>query len=148
MIAEGNGAAGRAVLPTLAATLALLRGEEAREGARSGARSREILGQVDLVRETDHVRARLDEATLAALCAGHFPGDPVVPGAHLLGCMADLAGWIDAAAVVVERCVFRALVRPQAGVWAQARAERGKVVAEIVIDGEARPAAVAWLVRR
>jgi len=147
MITEGNGAEGRAVLPSLAATLALLRGEAARAGAPLGPAG-EILGQVDLVRETDLGRARLDEATLAALCAGHFPGDPVVPGAHLLGIMADLAGWIDAAAVVVERCVFRSLVRPQAGVWAQARAERGKVVAEIVIDGEARPAAVAWLVRR
>ena len=50
------------------------------------------------------------------LCEGHFPGEPVVPGAYLAGLMAELASALvppNAALVALERCVFRARVTPE-----------------------------------
>jgi 3-hydroxymyristoyl/3-hydroxydecanoyl-(acyl carrier protein) dehydratase len=58
-------------------------------------------------------RARLD-----VLCAGHFPGDPIVPGAYVAGLMADAAAAMLAERGearplrAVERCTFAAPLRP------------------------------------
>jgi 3-hydroxymyristoyl/3-hydroxydecanoyl-(acyl carrier protein) dehydratase len=58
-------------------------------------------------------RARLEE-----LCAGHFPGDPIVPGAYIAGLLAEVsARALDDGAgrptlAEVERCTFLAPLRP------------------------------------
>jgi 3-hydroxymyristoyl/3-hydroxydecanoyl-(acyl carrier protein) dehydratase len=55
---------------------------------------------------------------LEALCAGHFPGDPIVPGAYVAGLLADVSaralggGAGRPALVEVERCTFLAPLRP------------------------------------
>ena len=55
-------------------------------------------------------RSRLD-----ALCAGHFPDDPIVPGAHIAGLLAEVAALAaspGARLVEIERCTFLAPLRP------------------------------------
>jgi 3-hydroxymyristoyl/3-hydroxydecanoyl-(acyl carrier protein) dehydratase len=72
----------------------------------------------DAVVEARQVRARLPRAFLDTLCAGHFPGDPIVPGAYVAGVMADAGALIPAvrearlAIASVERCTFLAPLRP------------------------------------
>jgi 3-hydroxymyristoyl/3-hydroxydecanoyl-(acyl carrier protein) dehydratase len=62
------------------------------------------------------------------LCAGHFPGDPLVPGAFLAGLMADVALWLvgqSAEGVLpleIVRSVFLAPVRPDAELTVSAHA--------------------------
>ena len=49
------------------------------------------------------------------LCAGHFPGNPLLPGAYLAGLMAELGLRLlgpRAEIMEVVRCVFRARVVP------------------------------------
>lgn len=95
-------------------------------------------------RSAGEVTATLSVAALAHLCAGHFPGAPVVPGAHLLGCLLDLARVIDSSAVIVERCVFRAQVLPHSPVTIAARpGAGGRVLAELRVPGSERPAVLA-----
>lgn len=65
------------------------------------------------------VTAEIDTAYLVALCEGHFPALPLVPGAHLLAIMYDLvvhcAGASSAAtALIPSACVFRDLCKPDA----------------------------------
>ena len=126
MIARGNG--------WRLATLRALAGEVAGETGEGGAR----------------VEARLPAAALERLCEGHFPGDPVVPGAHLLGCLVDVLGEAtgEAAGWAVERCVFRAPVRPSEAARARVReGARGRWIGEIVGDAGEGAAATAWFVR-
>jgi len=55
-------------------------------------------------------RSRLDR-----LCAGHFPDDPIVPGAHIAGLLAEvaaLAAGPGARLAEIERCTFLAPLRP------------------------------------
>jgi 3-hydroxymyristoyl/3-hydroxydecanoyl-(acyl carrier protein) dehydratase len=90
----------------------------------------------------DGARARLSRAALERLCAGHFPGDPIVPGAYVAGVMADLGGMVATGRVLsqVERCAFLAPVRPADGLVVVASApERDAedlVVGVEVLDGE------------
>lgn len=64
------------------------------------------------------VRVAVPRARLEALCAGHFPGDPIVPGAYVAGLLAEVSARVlalDATPAVlaeVERCTFLAPLRP------------------------------------
>ena len=69
------------------------------------------------------------------LCEGHFPGEPIVPGAHLVGLMAELAASLlppGALLAALERCVFRARVTPEDEIVVSARrAASSRVDAEV-----------------
>jgi 3-hydroxymyristoyl/3-hydroxydecanoyl-(acyl carrier protein) dehydratase len=60
-------------------------------------------------------RSMVPRSRLEALCAGHFPDDPVVPGAYVAGLLAEvaaLAAGPGARLVEIERCTFLAPLRP------------------------------------
>lgn len=80
-----------------------------------------------------------------ALCVGHFPGDPFLPGASLLELMAALAERVAAPACVrgIARCTFARRVRPDTEIVVTARAEGSVVEARLEAGGE--PAAHAIL---
>ena len=73
---------------------------------------------VDLALTATTARATLRRAHAERLCAGHFPDDPLLPGAFLAGLLADLGARLVAttgakvALAEVVRCVFRHRVRP------------------------------------
>ena len=77
------------------------------------------------------------------LCEGHFPGDPIVPGAHLVGLMADIAGEALAPRSArrelaeVERASFLARVTPADVVLVTARREGATRVRAEIHTGEA-----------
>ena len=75
---------------------------------------------------TDHARR---------LCEGHFPGDPIVPGAFVAGLMADVAAALfpgGARLVEVERAVFFRRLTPDAPIAVTARLENAtRVAAEV-----------------
>lgn len=75
-----------------------------------------------------------------ALCAGHFPGDPLLPGSALLGLMAALGAHVvpGARLVAVDRCTFRTRVRPHARIVVRAaRNTADRVTATLHADGVA-----------
>jgi hypothetical protein len=84
-------------------------------------------------RAAGEARAVVRAEHAAALCAGHFPGEPLVPGriarrAHA----ADLAAKVVAPAVLaeIERCLFLRPVTPRRRSWSRrvlARATRVRV---------------------
>lgn len=80
-----------------------------------------------VVADGDGARAVVRRAHAERLCAGHFPGDPLVPGAYLLALMATLLAPLGAPRrlTLVERCTFRRPVRPHQA---------------IVVTGRIRPA--------
>ena len=81
-------------------------------------------------------RATVDPAHARLLCEGHFPGDPLVPGAYLAGLMADLgARLVQAEPVEVVRCAFLAPVRPGQPIEVRASAGDGRVDAEVWAGG-------------
>jgi 3-hydroxymyristoyl/3-hydroxydecanoyl-(acyl carrier protein) dehydratase len=98
-----------------------------------------------LERSPDAARAVPRSDVLAALCAGHFPGDPIVPGAYLLGVMAELAERLtDGPVHAVTRCLLMAPVRPGQAVVMTARRVPDGV--EVVVDADGRTAARARVV--
>jgi 3-hydroxymyristoyl/3-hydroxydecanoyl-(acyl carrier protein) dehydratase len=95
--------------------------------------------------EGDVGRALVRPEHALALCAGHFPGDPFLPGAYLLELMAALAERVAAPARVqrVVRCTFTRRVRPGGEIVVTARAAGAVVEAKLEAGGE--PAARATL---
>jgi len=75
---------------------------------------------------------------LRALTDGHFPGNPLVPGSHLLALFVALVRATGHACSVdrIERAVFREVVRPDARVVvrASAAADDWRVVEALVAD--------------
>jgi 3-hydroxymyristoyl/3-hydroxydecanoyl-(acyl carrier protein) dehydratase len=86
-------------------------------------------------------RATVRPEHARGLCEGHFPGEPIVPGAFLAGLMAELAAALfppGATVVEVERVVFRARVTPDAPIALTARREdASRAVAEVQTGGTA-----------
>jgi 3-hydroxymyristoyl/3-hydroxydecanoyl-(acyl carrier protein) dehydratase len=91
-------------------------------------------------------RAVVRRAHAEALCEGHFPGEPFVPGAYLAGLMAEagrqllLAGEGEARLAEVEDCLFHEPVVPGDGIVVEARVldsgpEGWRVAAEVRTDG-------------
>lgn len=80
-----------------------------------------------------------------ALCAGHFPGDPFLPGAYLVELMAALAERVAAPQCVraIARCAFARRVRPDTEIVVRARTAGSVVEARLEAGGE--PAAHATL---
>ena len=71
--------------------------------------------------------ARVRPGVARALCAGHFPGDPLLPGAALVALMAELGATLGnprARLVAVERSVFRRRVAPAGNLIVGARRPR------------------------
>lgn len=105
----------------------------------------------DIVVDGGTARARVRPDVARALCAGHFPGDPLLPGTALAGLMAELGAALLAAdghpAVrirAIQRCVFRTRVRPDGPIDVVVRRAPGLAVAATV-DASARRAAHALL---
>jgi 3-hydroxymyristoyl/3-hydroxydecanoyl-(acyl carrier protein) dehydratase len=91
-----------------------------------------------LVVDDGGAQARVRPAHARALCAGHFPGDPFVPGAYLVGLMADLAGRLAGRRPLlrIARSAFRRRVTPDGTIVVVARrAVRGRVEAEVRAAG-------------
>lgn len=92
----------------------------------------------------DAARAVPRADVLTSLCAGHFPTDAIVPGAYLLGLMAELAERLDGGSVrTVARCLLIAPVRPTQAIVLNAR-RLGDAI-EITVDADGRTAARARL---
>jgi len=82
-------------------------------------------------------RGRVQPAYARALCAGHFPGDPLLPGAYLAALMADLASRLRDGAPLRElvRCAFHRRVRPDDDIVVTARLAGATVYAEVQVAG-------------
>jgi len=94
---------------------------------------------------SDTARAVPALATLQAFAAGHFPGDPIIPGAYLLGLMADLAERLAGSPVrEVTRCLLITPVRPEQRVVLTAR--RSDDTVDVTVDADGRTAARARVV--
>jgi len=80
------------------------------------------------------------------LCEGHLPGDPFLPGAHLVGLMAEVAARLVAARSgpasalrEVVRCVFLTPVRPDVEiVVTTAEPGDGRAPEPSLVDAEVR----------
>jgi 3-hydroxymyristoyl/3-hydroxydecanoyl-(acyl carrier protein) dehydratase len=96
---------------------------------------------VGAVVEARRVHARLPRAYLTTLCEGHFPHDPIVPGAYVAGLMAELAALLPAirdakrTLAAVERCTFLAPLRPADDVVVAATTPAGSTEG-ITIDAD------------
>ncbi len=73
-----------------------------------------------------------------ALSAGHFPGDPFLPGAYLVELMAALAERVAAPARVGPsvRCAVARRVRPDTEIVVTTRAEGALIEAKLEAGGE------------
>ena len=91
-----------------------------------------------LVVDGGSAQARVRRAHATRLCAGHFPGDPFLPGAYLAGLMAELGGQLFRGRPLtrIVRSAFRARVTPHGDILVVARrAPRGRVEAEVHAGG-------------
>jgi len=89
-------------------------------------------------------RSIVPRPRLEALCAGHFPNDPIVPGAHIAGLLAEvaaLAAGPDARLAEIERCTFLAPLRPSDDVMLMATRVTPSP-SGTVIETEARAAGI------
>jgi 3-hydroxymyristoyl/3-hydroxydecanoyl-(acyl carrier protein) dehydratase len=95
--------------------------------------------------EGDTGRGEVNREHAVALAAGHFPGDPFLPGAYLAELMAALAERVATPARVraIVRCAFSRRVRPDTEIVVMARVTGGLVEARLEAGGE--PAAHATL---
>ncbi len=97
-----------------------------------------VFVQIEVAR--GRARATVDGAHAHRLCAGHFPGDPIIPGAYLAALMAELGaaalGRRAARLAALERCAFRRPVRPEDPIVVTARRlHRTCVEAEVLTNG-------------
>lgn len=82
---------------------------------------------------------RLKPERAHALCAGHFPGEPVLPGATLVALMAEIGAEVAGAharLTAVERAVFRRRVSPDESITVAARRDGARVRAAVTCAGE------------
>jgi 3-hydroxymyristoyl/3-hydroxydecanoyl-(acyl carrier protein) dehydratase len=94
----------------------------------------------DLAVTDGMARATVPTEQAHRLCEGHFPGEPIVPGAFLAGLMADVAAALfpgGARLVEVERAVFLARVTPDVPIAVTARREDATHAAAEVHAGAA-----------
>jgi hypothetical protein len=108
-------------------------------------RSRRGASFVDLTRSATGLTGRVRPARARALCAGHFPDEPLLPGAALVGLMAELAGELAGTReppVAVDRAVFRHRVSPAETLAVTARRDGRRVQATIVSGGRAAARAI------
>jgi len=103
-----------------------------RRGDSDSVCSKEHVGEVEVVVAPD---------ALGQLCAGHFPGRPIVPGSHLIALMVDVAGLLSIGGggeITVRRAVFRRPVGAEGCLWIRARQGRtpGRVDAEVRSGGD------------
>jgi len=96
----------------------------------------------DVTVEAGTVRAVLARDQARALCAGHFPDEPLVPGAYVAGLLSQLASRLladdDPTRRVVEvvRCVFLHPIRPDADVCMTARRDEDTTASSVLITAE------------
>ena len=98
-----------------------------------------------VARQPGRVTATLASDHAHALCAGHFPGDPLIPGSTLVGLAVDVAALLLATddgpgwqLSKIERASFTAPARPTARIEVIASApdhDRGAVSVQIHSDG-------------
>jgi 3-hydroxymyristoyl/3-hydroxydecanoyl-(acyl carrier protein) dehydratase len=84
------------------------------------------------------VSAQVRPARARTLCAGHFPGEPLLPGATLVALMAELGRELagrGARLAGVERAVFRRRVSPDQPITIAARREGSRVHAAVTCGG-------------
>ena len=95
--------------------------------------------------------ATVEASDLLTLCAGHFPDQPVVPGAHLFAIAHDLASWIvrdEVAQLQPAKCHFRTLVLPHAPIALHAKVQpNGSVRVDITPVDAKDILTQAWFTR-
>jgi hypothetical protein len=77
---------------------------------------------------------------------GHFPGNPIVPGAVILGCLAARLEAVDLVIAEVTRMKFIRLLRPDVPVEISV-ASRGRGVQAEFRDGEGLLASASLVLR-
>ena len=114
-----------------------------------------IRAQVAVAQAGETARARVEAAQLQMLCAGHFPDQPIVPGAHLFAIACDVANGqrIDAMQAQARqvgfflptKCQFRSLTVPDHPILVAVLEEaRGSLKVEISSDAGGELLASAW----
>lgn len=86
-------------------------------------------------------RAVVRHAHARRLCAGHFPGEPIVPGSALTGLMADVgARLVPEPLREIVRCTFRTPVVPEDDIVIAATRGPGEQVEVEVVTARGRAA--------
>ena len=107
---------------------------------------RDTRALADIVIDGATARARVERVHAVALCRGHFPGEPIVPGAMLVGVMAELASVLVGDAgrppTSVVRAVFVRRVVPDETITVSATRNGARVDVELQTDGDRAARAV------
>lgn len=70
------------------------------------------------------------------MCEGHFPEEPIVPGAHVLGLMVDVAEHLAGRhQPEIHRVIFRRPIRPDTPILVRAQMRRGGMRMRVVVAG-------------